>query len=55
MNVAELALRNQAVGEHVNDGYNYLRADLTIMIALKKKIMRLRQEKLGLELLKETR
>jgi alkylation response protein AidB-like acyl-CoA dehydrogenase len=40
---------------HISAGYNYLRADLAAIMALKKKITRLRQEKLGLELLKETR
>ena len=40
---------------HTNAGYNYLRADLMAIMALKKKITQMRQEKLGLELLKETK
>ena len=40
---------------HTNAVYNYLRADLTAMMALKKKITQLRQEKLERGLLKDTR
>jgi hypothetical protein len=38
---------------HIDARYNYLRADLTAMMALKKKITLLRQVKRELELLKD--